>query len=312
MYASIEPLLSSLSREFNADFEVIPVAEDNSVIRVSLPDEIVEVCMKRPFMSPFLKSLASLARAVDEEISGLERFEVVERDDNSIDITFTGASGSVEVKMVAETTVPAKFIGHLLSQGIRRFRVTHKTFMTRRMNDDLAVISFVDDRHCDMYLEYMKRLEDLDVSCAVGWVNRLGCDAFFPKSVESILENWHSVEAASQLIHAGVTDVILLEHSYSKYLFREFHNRFRHSWEREGISYRSPLGELTPEYVDEIVLAHNFLKGLSMDVRGMINVTLHRDRMVVKTSRRECSVWYEDIRKDAMEAMDAVSRALVE
>ena len=41
MYASIEPLLSSLSREFDAEFEVVPVAEDNSVIRVSLPDEVV-------------------------------------------------------------------------------------------------------------------------------------------------------------------------------------------------------------------------------------------------------------------------------
>ncbi len=312
MYASIEPLLSSLSREFDAEFEVIPVAEDKSVIRVSLPDEVIEVCMKRPFMSPFLKSLATLARAVDEELSGLEKFEVVERDDNSIDITFMGASGIVEIKMIAETTVPAKFIGHLLRQGIRKFRVTHKTFMTRRMSDDMAVISFVDDRHCDIYKEYMERLEELDVSCAVGWVNSLGCNAFFPKSVESILENWHSVEAASQLIHAGVTEVVLLEHSYSKYLFREFHNKFRRSWERAGISYRSPLGELTTEYVDEIILAHNFLKGLSMDVRGTINVTLHRDRMVVKTSRRECSIWYEDIRENAMEAMDAMGRALTE
>ncbi|HII70360.1 hypothetical protein [Methanopyrus kandleri] len=311
MYANIEPLLSALSREFNVNFDVIPVVEDRSTIRVSLPDETVEVCVKRPFMSPFLKSLAHLAKIADDELSGLERFEVVEGDDNSLDLKFVGTSGAVDVKMIAETAIPTQFIAQLMRSGIRKFRVTHKTFMTRKMDDEMAVISFVDDRHYDTYKEYMERLKELEVSCAVGWVNSLGCEAFFPKSVESILENWHSVEAASQMIHAGVTDVVLLEHNYSKYLFREFHTKFRRSWEKEGISYRAPLGELYPDYVNEIILAHNFLRSLSMDVRGMINVSLHRDRMVVKTSRRECSVWYEDIREDAMETMQAVERALV-
>ncbi len=311
---SIESLLTLLSREFGGMFEPVPVVEEKETVRVSIPDEKVEFCLKKGiFMKPFLKSLARLARVADEQLSGLESFELVREEDNLLSLRFKGTMGSMSVTALSETTLPVKLISLLASRkGIKKFKVTHKAFMTRKISNGVATVSFVDDKHYEMYEEYVSKLDELGLSCAVGWLNKLGLEAFFPKSIDALLRGWHSVKAASALMEAGLTDVLLLEHNYSKYVFREFHNEFRKRWERDKIAYKSPLGELSDEHVDDILMAHEFLKSIGMDVRGLLTVILRSDRMVVKTTRKESTVWYEDIREDMFSAMEKVEKELVD